>query len=146
MLDLEKPIVNCYQIVSTAVNQVHNPALHNPRNFLSQVIQKLMLNKDNLNSLTSCLPSSLLRSICLLAMLQWLETIISDIYFQFSPKVKCAVMAEWLRRLTRNQMGSSRVGSNPADCVNFLSQVIQKANVEQRQLELANILFAFMFS
>ena len=24
-----------------------------------------------------------------------------------------AVMAEWLRRLTRNQMGSSRVGSNP---------------------------------
>ena len=22
-------------------------------------------------------------------------------------------MAEWLRRLTRNQMGSSRVGSNP---------------------------------
>ena len=27
-----------------------------------------------------------------------------------------AVMAEWLRRLTRNQMGSSRAGSNPADC------------------------------
>ena len=26
---------------------------------------------------------------------------------------KAAVMAEWLRRLTRNQMGSSRVGSNP---------------------------------
>ena len=24
-----------------------------------------------------------------------------------------AVMAEWLRRLTRNQMGYSRVGSNP---------------------------------
>ena len=24
-----------------------------------------------------------------------------------------AAMAEWLRRLTRNQMGSSRVGSNP---------------------------------
>ena len=24
-----------------------------------------------------------------------------------------AVMAEWLRRLTRNQMGSSRVGQNP---------------------------------
>ena len=91
-----------------------------------------MLNKDNLNSLTSCLPSSLLRSICLLAMLQWLDTTISDIYFQFSPNVKCAVMAEWLRRLTRNQMGSSRVGSNPADCENFLSQVIQKANVEQK--------------
>ena len=24
-----------------------------------------------------------------------------------------AAMAEWLRRLTRNQLGSSRVGSNP---------------------------------
>ena len=24
-------------------------------------------------------------------------------------------MAEWLRRLTRNQLGSSRVGSSPAD-------------------------------
>ena len=27
--------------------------------------------------------------------------------------VLIAAMAEWLRRLTRNQMGSSRVGSNP---------------------------------
>ena len=26
-------------------------------------------------------------------------------------------MAEWLRRLTRNQMGSSRVGSNPTRSV-----------------------------
>ena len=25
----------------------------------------------------------------------------------------CATMAEWLRRLTRNQMGSYRVGSKP---------------------------------
>ncbi len=25
-------------------------------------------------------------------------------------------MAEWLRRLTRNQMGSPRAGSNPAGC------------------------------
>ena len=25
-------------------------------------------------------------------------------------------MAEWLRRLTWNQMGSTRAGSNPADC------------------------------
>ena len=29
------------------------------------------------------------------------------------PPEKWAAMAEWLRRLTRNQMGSSRVGSNP---------------------------------
>ena len=28
-----------------------------------------------------------------------------------------AVIAEWLSRLTRNQMGSSRAGSYPADCV-----------------------------
>ena len=27
----------------------------------------------------------------------------------------CAAMAEWLRRLTRNQMGSSRVGSNRSE-------------------------------
>ena len=31
-------------------------------------------------------------------------------------------MAEWLRRLTRNQMGSSRASSNFADCVVFLSE------------------------
>ena len=29
-------------------------------------------------------------------------------------------MAEWLRRLTWNQMGSSRAGSNPADCEDIL--------------------------
>ena len=29
-------------------------------------------------------------------------------------------MAEWLRRLTRNQMGSSRVGSNPTRSEYFL--------------------------
>ena len=31
-------------------------------------------------------------------------------------------MDEWLRRLTRNQMGSSRASSNLADCVVFLSE------------------------
>ena len=31
-------------------------------------------------------------------------------------------MAEWLRHLTRNQMGSSRASSNLADCVVFLSE------------------------
>ena len=30
-----------------------------------------------------------------------------------------AVVAEWLRRLTRNQMGYARAGSNPAACGNF---------------------------
>ena len=28
-----------------------------------------------------------------------------------------AVVAEWLRRLTRNQIPSGSAGSNPADCV-----------------------------
>ena len=28
-------------------------------------------------------------------------------------------MSEWLRRLTRNQLGSARVGSNPARCESF---------------------------
>ena len=31
-------------------------------------------------------------------------------------------MAEWLRRLIRNQMGSSGASSNLADCVVFLSE------------------------
>ena len=31
-----------------------------------------------------------------------------------------AAMAEWLRRLTRNQMGSSRVGSNPTRSVDLI--------------------------
>ena len=32
---------------------------------------------------------------------------------QCHQRTRQAAMAEWLRRLTRNQMGSSRVGSNP---------------------------------
>ena len=32
-------------------------------------------------------------------------------------QISSAAMAEWLRRLTRNQMGSSRVGSNPTRSV-----------------------------
>ena len=32
-----------------------------------------------------------------------------------------AVVAEWLRRLTRNQFPSGSVGSNPTDCVTVLS-------------------------
>ena len=36
-------------------------------------------------------------------------------------------MAEWLRRLTRNQMGSSRVGSNPtrSDDILFFFHLIR---------------------
>ena len=35
---------------------------------------------------------------------------------KFGPKFKEAVVAEWLRRLTRNQFPSGSAGSNPADC------------------------------
>ena len=31
------------------------------------------------------------------------------------PPLACVVVAEWLRRWTRNPLGSARAGSNPAD-------------------------------
>ena len=37
-----------------------------------------------------------------------------------------AVLAEWLRRLTRNQIPSGSAGSNPADCENFYFRIYQK--------------------
>ena len=43
-------------------------------------------------------------------------------YYYFLVEInysQAAVVAEWLRRLTRNQMGYSRAGSNPAGCVPF---------------------------
>ena len=41
-----------------------------------------------------------------------------DIFFAncFVEGNVCAVVAEWLRRLTRNQLGSARTGSNPVHC------------------------------
>ena len=45
--------------------------------------------------------------------------------FRHSPHVNSstylfmAVVAEWLRRWTRNPLGSARAGSNPADCACF---------------------------
>ena len=36
-----------------------------------------------------------------------------------------AVVAEWLRRLTRNQIPSGSVGSNPTDCVNIFSMPLK---------------------
>ncbi len=35
-----------------------------------------------------------------------------------------AVVAEWLRRWTRNPLGSARAGSNPADCTFCFLQTI----------------------
>ncbi len=39
-------------------------------------------------------------------------------YFYLS---NLAVLAEWLRRQTRNLLGSARTGSNPVDCADFSS-------------------------
>ena len=41
------------------------------------------------------------------------KNIHTDCNFIFSPE---AVVAEWLRRLTRNEFPSGSVGSNPTDC------------------------------
>ena len=39
-----------------------------------------------------------------------------------------AVVAEWLRRLTRNQIPSGSAGSNPADCENFYFRIYKRNN------------------
>ena len=44
-----------------------------------------------------------------------------------------AAMAEWLRRLTRNQMGSSRVGSNPTRSVDFLCRLLLESIILNRR-------------
>ena len=41
-----------------------------------------------------------------------------------------AVVAEWLRRLTRNQFPSGSAGSNPADCENFFKQKLHRPGIE----------------
>ena len=38
---------------------------------------------------------------------------------------KCAVVAEWLRRLTRNQFPSGSVGSNPTDRVDLFARKVR---------------------
>ena len=40
----------------------------------------------------------------------------------------CAVVAEWLRRLTRNQIPFGSVGSNPTSCEFFFSNFIKLIN------------------
>ena len=44
----------------------------------------------------------------------------------FHPSPRHAVMSEWLRRLTRNQLGSARAGSNPARCEQFCTATVHK--------------------
>ena len=46
---------------------------------------------------------------------------IIDVYYSQILKQKIqAAMAEWLRRVIRNHLGSSRVGSNPARSAPFV--------------------------
>ena len=47
------------------------------------------------------------------------KRIIDVIYTQILKQRIQAAMAEWLRRVIRNHLGSSRVGSNPARSVLF---------------------------
>ena len=39
--------------------------------------------------------------------------------FRMQATTVCAVVAEWLRRLTRNEFPFGSVGSNPTNCENF---------------------------
>ncbi len=51
-------------------------------------------------------------------------------------QVSAAAMAEWLRRWTRNPMGSSRVGSNPTRSARFFLLFLHsyyQSNKEERQ-------------
>ena len=50
-------------------------------------------------------------------------------------------MAEWLRRQTRNLMGNARAGSNPARCVDFVTQINYHITEELIQLQLYMICF-----
>ena len=47
-----------------------------------------------------------------------------------------AAMAEWLRRLTRNQMGSTRVGSNPTRSVVLILDKT-KVDIDYASIEVA---------
>ena len=49
---------------------------------------------------------------------------------------RLAVVAEWLRRLTRNQFPSGSVGSNPTNCDMQIIFVVAKYMMLQVRLEL----------
>ena len=57
------------------------------------------------------------------------------------------VVAEWLRRWTRNPLGSPRAGSNPADYVKFLFffPSFQRIEVFFSRLELARMIYTVFF-
>ncbi len=53
-------------------------------------------------------------------------------------QVSTAAMAEWLRRWTRNPMGSSRVGSNPTRSARFFFLVISSFYYEMKERKRKN--------
>ncbi len=50
-----------------------------------------------------------------------------------------AVVAEWLRRLTRNQIPSGSVGSNPTDCEVFCSFLIPNINMSLSNVKIVKL-------
>ena len=62
------------------------------------------------------------------------------------PRVVAAVVAEWLRRLTRNQIPSGSVGSNPTDCEISFFQSAQFNFLELCCLTYFNLSFLHLFN
>ena len=62
------------------------------------------------------------------------------------PCVVAAVVAEWLRRLTRNQIPSGSVGSNPTDCEISFFQSAQFNFLELCCLTYFNLSFLHLFN
>ena len=61
-----------------------------------------------------------------------------------------AVVAEWLRRLTRNQMGYARAGSNPAACGIFFDiefEIFKKtmAGLTKKAFFIFQVSYTFSF-
>ena len=102
-------------------------ALHENKKCSSSSIRPLwhMVQILSCLGLFLCLPFSISR-----AWSELLFLIIEEAIFSYKKQsqryfiLRQAAMAEWLRRLTRNQMGSSRVGSNPTRSVYVLLVII----------------------
>ena len=82
-------------------------------------------NRGPLDLQSNALPTELSRLPLSAARKTALLQIVSRVVHGGLPiswlNTKQAVVAEWLRRLTRNQFPSGSVGSNPTDCVTVLS-------------------------
>ena len=48
-------------------------------------------------------------------------------------------MAEWLRRLTRNQLGSARIGSNPTVVAAFYESIIRASLAQSVEHQTFNL-------